>query len=405
MNQLKALACCIVLCLLFLWVPGTHANEILIGYSGPFSGPAADYGQDCASGIELAVKELNRNGGLTIKGVKYSFKLDKRDDCFDSKLVLENVRQFRAKKAIAVFGQNNNITRETGPDFIPIVMTSSPGASQTNKLIVITSPPLNVFAQAYVDWAWERGWRRLGIILGSNSNGNAWTWCIKSLWEKKGGIILGSRPANYYQSTDFTPQIREIMTSHPDVLLVGGPSPTTALLIEQARKLGFRGGFMLIDQAKLDMLAKLLGGTQLIQNAIGVAKISSFNSIPVAADYFKKYSAEYKRVHSWDALLSYAATLVLAKAITESGQPDNPEAIRASYSRIFPMVGGKNPIPIFGISEKGRQEVPAFVQTVRDGKLQEPVLYAWWPRDSKEYEKAKRDLSLPIQMRWIPFNE
>ena len=59
------------------------ADEIVVGFSGPLSGPAAEYGQDCVNGVDMAVKDLNAAGGITVKGQKYTFKLDRLDDRTD----------------------------------------------------------------------------------------------------------------------------------------------------------------------------------------------------------------------------------------------------------------------------------------------------------------------------------
>jgi branched-chain amino acid transport system substrate-binding protein len=50
----------------------------------------------------------------------------------------------------------------------------------------------------------------------------------------------------------------------------------TAPVIEQARNLGFKGGFVIIDQARADTIAKLIKGTKMFENAIGVAAVVVF---------------------------------------------------------------------------------------------------------------------------------
>ncbi len=57
-----------------LFVVPVWANEIVIGYSGPLSGMAAEYGQDVFNGIELAVNEINAKGGLRVAGKKHTFR-------------------------------------------------------------------------------------------------------------------------------------------------------------------------------------------------------------------------------------------------------------------------------------------------------------------------------------------
>ncbi len=70
MKKWKWFLCSIFLFSLIAWAAVSSAEDIVIGYTGPLSGPGAEYGQDCANGVEMAVKELNAAGGVTIKGEK-----------------------------------------------------------------------------------------------------------------------------------------------------------------------------------------------------------------------------------------------------------------------------------------------------------------------------------------------
>ncbi len=102
------------------------AKEVVIGYTGPISGVAAEYGQDCAAGIEMAINEINAGGGITVKGQKYQFKLVKLDDMIDPTAAVNNCRRLRDQyKAPAIFNPVFNtiapmakINQEKGNEFI-----------------------------------------------------------------------------------------------------------------------------------------------------------------------------------------------------------------------------------------------------------------------------------------------
>ena len=61
-------------------------TEYVIGFSGPLTGGAAVYGQGVKNGAQLAVDEINANGGLN--GIK--FKLEAMDDQHDATKVATN---------------------------------------------------------------------------------------------------------------------------------------------------------------------------------------------------------------------------------------------------------------------------------------------------------------------------
>ena len=72
-----------------------EAKEVAIGFSGPLSGVAAEYGQDCANGLDMAVNDINAAGGITVGGEKYTLKLVKLDDRIDPTQAVNNCRRLQ----------------------------------------------------------------------------------------------------------------------------------------------------------------------------------------------------------------------------------------------------------------------------------------------------------------------
>lgn len=298
----------------FLWCNMVNAQEkeIVIGYSGPLSGPAAEYGRDCLNGIDMAVKELNAAGGIKVKGQQYMFKLIKLDDRIDATQAVQNARRLREQyKAVAIFQPVTsiayammNINQEKGHEFLMMSFTSSPAMAKTNnKLTIVIPPTFSVYAQVFSQWAWDKGYRRAASMVTKEDYGDEWTDYFTKFWKKQGGTVTAIKPANYYTETDFSPQISAILATKPDVMLIGGPSATTALVIEQARGMGFKGGFVLIDQAKLDWLTVTLKGSELIGDTIAVAAVSSITG-PITPRFNKTFAQNYRGVLTWETILN-----------------------------------------------------------------------------------------------------
>src|SRR5208337_3323177 len=70
-----------------------EAKEVTIGFTGPISGVAAEYGQDCLNGLEMAVNDINAGGGITVGGEKCTLKLVKLDDMIDPTQAVNNCRR------------------------------------------------------------------------------------------------------------------------------------------------------------------------------------------------------------------------------------------------------------------------------------------------------------------------
>ena len=373
------------------------AQEITVGFTGPLSGPAAEYGQDCLNGIDLAAKEINEAGGITVKGRKYFFKLEMLDDRVDPAKSVDNAQRFRENKAIAVFNPVSatlagilRINQEPGREFIAMGYTSSERAAlQGNKLFVLNAPPLSCYCRVFADWAWSRNWRRAAILVTTGSYGDEWRNKFRKVWGRLGGNIVAEKPANYYTRTDYSEHLKTVLAAKPDVMLIGGPSVTTALVVEQARRLGYTGGFLLVDQAKMDYISQALGGLQPMENTIGTAAVQNV-PLPASSAFEKKYREMYKRFVTWEAILNYSAMHALARAIAAAGTVDNVYAIRAAFPKAFPMLGDHFPTETYGIGPDGRMHMMATVSTVRNGKFTTPDLYVWWAETREEYKRVQK---------------
>lgn len=375
------------------------ADEIVVGFTGPLSGPAAEYGQDIASGIDMAVKDINQAGGITVAGKKYTFKLMKIDDRIDPTQAVNNARRFQASKAVAVFNgifttiaPMLKVNEEKGNEFILMAYTSTPKWDTLgNKLTVDVTMPFPATLAGSADWALQKGYKKCAMVVTFGVYGDEWRAAFRKYWEKNGGTITADKPANYYTETDFSAPLSAALVTKPDVMLIGGPSATTALVIEQSRAMGYKGAFILIDQANQEYIARLLGGTKVMGNLIGAAGPSSMPT-PGAAQFAKKYSAQYKKTASWDCILNYTGMHALANAIVAAGTVTDVYKIRNAFSKALaiPMLGNKYPNEVFGIESGGRLQVGGSIQAITDGKSESPAVLVWWAKTQKEFETVRK---------------
>jgi branched-chain amino acid transport system substrate-binding protein len=410
MKYIKVFICLVAAVFAISWTGSSSAEDIVIGYTGPLSGPAAEYGQDILSGVDMAVKDVNAAGGMMVGGKKYTFKLEKLDDRVDPTQAVNNARRFKANKAIAVVNGVFNtiapmmkINEEKGNEFIMIAYTSTPKATELgNKLLVATTVDFTTYVQVFADWAFKKGWKKCAMLVTVGGYGDEWRNGFKEYYVKHGGTITADKPANYYTETDFSSPIAAALATKPDVMLIGGPSATTALVIEQARGMGYKGGFIMIDQAKQDYIAKLLKGTKLMGDLIGTAGVLSLPPVP-GNNFDEKFTQTYKKMVTWECALNYTGMYALAKAIVAAGTVDDIYKIRAAFPKAFPLLADKFPNEVFGINDAGRMLIFASVQTVTNGKSDKSELYAPWPKNQAEFDQLKKttktDRSVP--MKWL----
>lgn len=407
MKRMRLCYVLVTLCSCLFWGGPAAASDIVIGYTGPLSGVAAEYGMDILNGVDMAISELNTAGGITVGGKKYTFRLEKLDDRVDPTQAVNNARRFRANGAIAIFNgvfsttaPMMKINEEKGNEFIMMAYTSTPKVRElNNKLVINTTLPFTIYVEAFTNWAKSKGWKKCAIVCTLGAYGDEWRLAFKEVWEKKGGIVTIQKPANYYTETDFSAPLTAALATKPDFLLIGGPSGPTALVIEQARNMGFKGGFVLIDQAKQDYIAMILKGTKIMGDLIGTAGVESLPPVP-GMDFSARYTKTYKRMVTWECALNYTGMHALARAISASGSATDVYKIRAAFPKVFPMLADRYPNEVMGIDEAGGLLIFASVQTITAGKSDPSVLYAWWPKKQKEFDHLKKitkvDKSVPI---------
>jgi hypothetical protein len=93
---------------------------------------------------------------------------------------------------------------------------------------------------------------------------------------------------------------------------------------------------------------------------------------------------------TWENGLHYGAVKAIANAIVAAGTTDDIYAIRKAFPKAYPLLGDQTPAEVYGLTDDGRQQMLASVQTVDKGKLSPAILYCWWAKDQKEFDRVKK---------------
>ncbi|MFP4193612.1 MAG: ABC transporter substrate-binding protein [Desulfobacterales bacterium] len=397
---------------LVFFCTGAWAEEAVIGFTGPLSGPGAGYGKDNLNGLKMAVEDINEQGGITVDGTNYTFKVESYDDMIDPSAAVNNARRLRSRDgARVIFNPVFNtiaplmeINEQKGSEFLMMAYSSTPKIDEIdNDLTCSVPPPFTAYVQSFSDIAWEKGWRKGAMVVTLGAYGDEWREDFEHYWEEeKGGEIVADKPANYYSETDFSSQISSAISDDPDFLLIGGPSEPTGLVIEQARNLGFEGGFILVDQAKMDYIANVVfdGDLSLMDNTVGVLRVLDLPS-EVVKDFNTRYEEEYEEHNTLETMLNYSALSLVFDAMDEAGTVDDPEAIKAAIPKVLPQSEEDVPTPYLGTLDT-KLLVSATVGVIEDDEYEKAYQYLWWPEDEDAFEKHKEMALSGIETRWLP---
>ena len=357
--------------------PALAQEVVKIGYSGPLSGGAAQYGKNVLDGMQLAAAELNA-AGPEIAGKKVKIEIVPLDDKYNpSETAINAQRLVQQHKTPAILVPHSGgifalQTTNERNNFIVLAYSSVPQiTNRGNKLTLRIPPEFTSYIEPFSKYTMERFGKKVAMVGADHDYAKAWAALFKPGWEKLGGTVVAENPMSYNRATDFYSGVSKALAEKPDVLFVGGASEPTALVVKQARELGFKGGFVVMDQAKLDEMARVVGGYGPLEGAIGVMPVSEDSKAETKAFVERFGKAYLGRTPGSEAQWNYTAVHATVKAMQLAGTASDAKAIQAkldeAYKALTPDV---NPGGIKGVDERGGTLSEERGAGVRDGKIE-----------------------------------
>jgi branched-chain amino acid transport system substrate-binding protein len=363
---------------------GVQAQEVIkIGYSGPLSGGAALYGKNVLSGMEMAAAEINAKP-LSIGGKNYKVEIVALDDKYNPAETGINVQRLvqQHKTAAVLVPHSGGVFAVQGmnekANVLLLAYTSLPQVTERgNKLTIRIPPDFTGYIAPFTKAMMTRFGKNVAMVQADHDYAKAWSAAFKPAWEAAGGKIVAENPMSYNKATDFYSGVSRAMQSKPDVMFIGGASEPTALVAKQARELGFKGGFIVLDQAKLDEMAKVMGGIAPLEGAIGVMPLAN-DTRPEAVAFTERYrKLNPGKDPSTEISLNYSAVHATVAAMKLAGTTSDATAIRGQMEKAFTSLPAMyNPNDIDGLDSKGGTIANTILGTVEGGKIKGQFLRA-----------------------------
>lgn len=352
------------------------AEVVTIGFSGPLSGGAAFYGKNGLSGLEMAVEEINNAGGIEVGGKKVTFKIEALDDKYQPSETATNakrlVQEFNAPVVFIPHSGGIMAVQQFNEQdqFIIGAYTSEPKVTETgNRLTMRIPPKYDGYIEPFIQYLMGRFGNKVALVPGTHAYAKDWTELFRPAWEAAGGEVVAENPMDYTTETDFTSGVSNALSKNPDALFVGGPSEPTALVIKTAREQGFKGGFAVMDQAKLEEMAAVLGGYELLEGAIGTLPLI-MSDAPGVAGFVEAYNSKYNKNPGSEAGLHYVAMHIVAKAMEAAGTTTDAQAIHAHIQTAIDNLDDKHRLYyITGIDDAGGLVHDVRIAAVENGEV------------------------------------
>ena len=363
---------------------GVQAQEVIkIGYSGPLSGGAALYGKNVLSGMEMAAAEINAKP-LQIGGKNYKVEIVALDDKYNPAETGINVQRLiqQHKTAAVLVPHSGGIFAVQGmnekANMLLLAYTSLPQVTERgNKLTIRIPPDFTGYIAPFTKAMMTKHGKNVAMVQADHDYAKAWSAAFKPAWEAAGGKVVAENPMSYNKATDFYSGVSRAMQSKPDVMFIGGASEPTALVAKQARELGFKGGFIILDQAKIDEMAKVVGGLTPLEGSIGVMPLAN-DTRPEAVAFTERFrKLNPGKDPSTEISLNNSAVHATGAAMKLAGPTTDATAIRAQMEKAFTTLPAMyNPNDIDGLDSKGGTIANVILGTVEGGKIKGQFLRA-----------------------------
>lgn len=307
---------------------GASGTVIKLGTMGPYTGDLSVYGTSVLNGIEMAVAEINANGGIDGKQIE----LISMDEKGDSTEALNAYNKLRSEDVDAIIGSVTSapcaaISDVAGDEYESgdgvLVITPS-GTAQD-----ITTYGSNIFRACYTDAYQGKvmatfvkeglGLSKVAIIYDNSSDYSAGvTEAFVAQCEVIGVEILAQESYGS-DNVDFSTQLTNIQATNPEALFVPDYYEKVALIASQARKTGLEIPLLGPDgwDGVLDVLDA--DNVDVVNGCYFANHYSTTDTAENVQNFVNGYEKEYGISPTAFAALAYDCVYMLKQVIEEAG--------------------------------------------------------------------------------------
>lgn len=354
-----------------------RAETFEIGVVAPLSGGGADYGTAFQNGIKMAVAEANKAGGARVGAKSYTlspafcddeFKPDKAVNCGKELAAQRKVRVVLTPSSLAAFPLMGFNQQE---GFVLMATSQTPRFTKMNNKLVVrltnnTDRTMGSWVELLHAHFAKSGQRvdKVAMMVVNTELGKTWADNFAASWKRRGGgaAIAGSASYNA-NDTDFYPQLSTLLPNAPDAIVLTTVCQPSAIVIKQARELGFKGVFVQSVACSGDELARLLPAEQVNGTIFEVGSWALDD--PEVAAFKKAYEAAFNAPPQSISGQGYDAIHWLVKAVEIAGTVDSAPKIRAAMPEA--LAATKTMFSIAGIDDKGDIDIPMYVGVMANG--------------------------------------
>jgi branched-chain amino acid transport system substrate-binding protein len=356
------------------------AQEIKIGVVCPVSGQSAIAGEYIKNGISLITDELEKNGGLEVKGKKIPVKVIVEDN---------EATPEKTANAYRKLIDQDKVVAIVGPDMSKCILAGGPIA-QSSKVPAIGTFTTNekvtqvgdfLFRACFIDpfqgkvaAKYARGSLNANTAAILYNNADDYSKGLmenfKKVFEEMGGKVVEIQAYGGSDVKDYNVQLAKIKAANPEVLFMPNLFSEVPLQAKQAREMGITAKFIGGDSWDSPDVPKI-AGKDIVEGAAFISAFSPEDPNPLTKDFVTKYKAKFNVNPNSNAVLAYEAMKIVLKGVQDAEKIDG-QGVRDAMAKIkdFQLPSGtvtfdENRNPIKGAVVMAYKDgVPVYVTSI-----------------------------------------
>ncbi|HKV59906.1 MAG TPA: ABC transporter substrate-binding protein [Ktedonobacteraceae bacterium] len=217
----------------------TNTSPIKVGVIGPMSGFESFIGPDILKGVQVAVDQINANGGILGRQVQI-VTADTGGDAVDAVPALRKL--INVDQVNLIVGPSSLEAEAVLPILqqskIPDVIVG--GTTQldnlTSKYVWRSSPSDNLLGVAMAYYAHSKGYTKAAVVFGSNESAQTLKAPVVDAFKRHGGTIVADINLVPDQSS-YRSEIEQIYAANPQVVFTQVDAQTGATLFSEIKEL------------------------------------------------------------------------------------------------------------------------------------------------------------------------
>ena len=338
----------VALVLLGLVSAGCSGN-IPIGALISETGAAAGYGDSVRKGLDLAVEEINADGGFGGK----SFELIYRDDQTSAQVGQDMVADLIATHDVGIIigAVSSSVTLAVAPmcEEEKVVLlsptASTPDITKAGFYIFRNYPSDILEGTAMANFARDLGVERMAIFAVANEFGDGLKAVFAPEFESRFRKIVATIDFPEGQAAELADQIGELTAENPDGIYIVGYLEDVASIVQQVRDAGLESVILTTSSIGAVDLVEMVGPAA---ESVVLPRSSSFDPESDEANV-KAFVAAYREKYGEDpddfAAHGYDSAKLLLVAMETRGS-SHPDDVKFGLGAITDYAGASGRVSI-----------------------------------------------------------